>query len=169
MAEKSSSELTLEQAKEKLLDITKSVSKADLLRFAQHLTIVAEEIERKLLTENISVVATGWLVKKMKKRYFVVADHILYWFTQVQEIIPDLGNKARGSIELAFCSLCIHPDKKFCLQLLSPKCSESYILKGSDDNDTTLWYERLTKAIYDARAAKEQNRKFQVPVNAFIV
>jgi len=45
----------------------------------------------------------GWLVKKGKKRWFLLtnADGVLYWFNKEQQPLPaDFKKKANGSLQL---------------------------------------------------------------------
>eukprot|EP01125_Pyxidicula_operculata_P001355 TRINITY_DN11255_c0_g1_i1.p1 TRINITY_DN11255_c0_g1~~TRINITY_DN11255_c0_g1_i1.p1 ORF type:complete len:883 (-),score=257.20 TRINITY_DN11255_c0_g1_i1:510-3158(-) len=109
----------------------------------------------------MSVDCEGWLQKKNAKRYFILRENVLYWFTyHLQDLSGDLASKAKGSLNLENCEIKLpsEPNKKFCLEIIGPV--ENYLLKARDDADASNWLVALTKAVEGAQKRTEGMGKY---------
>jgi len=108
------------------------------------------ELDVDIVVMKSGIYHSGWLSKKGTRRYFVLKDEFLYWFSGVPTEL-DVGEfslKPRGKVALSTCSMNIHPERKWTI-ILTPGggTEEVLILKGSNDEDTTEWYDMLKRAI----------------------
>lgn len=64
--------------------------------------------------------------------------------TFLQNHRSDFSQSARGQLSLENCSLSMHPDRKYAIQLLV-STGEAYILHCSDDREARTWFNVLQK------------------------
>eukprot|EP01128_Nolandella_sp_AFSM9_P004941 TRINITY_DN232_c0_g1_i3.p1 TRINITY_DN232_c0_g1~~TRINITY_DN232_c0_g1_i3.p1 ORF type:complete len:961 (+),score=223.95 TRINITY_DN232_c0_g1_i3:2-2884(+) len=96
--------------------------------------------------DDVPTIFGGWMVKKGQKRYFVLRDLVLYWFTSEQNHRADFKSSARGSTALTDCVCSVVSDRPRTFQLQTPS-GDLYVLKCYSDNDLETWVKVLKGAV----------------------
>ena len=99
------------------------------------------------LREATSVIASGYMVKKGKRRFFVIEDDQLKWYTSSK-----LGKaEFKGCLQLATCRLSTQPSTHTVI-LDSTTAAKSYALETSSLDDYRHWLDALGQSIEQAKA-----------------
>jgi len=96
---------------------------------------------------------SGWLVKKSQKRFYLLHDGTISWFTSHKEPVGDYLKDARGSIKLNNCSVGIFPDKRMYFVLAT--ADDMYLIKARTDEEAEEWFLQISKAIRSCNRVNE--------------
>ena len=93
--------------------------------------------------EKIDLLKKGWLLKKGKRRFFVLNNDVLMWF-----VTDDSGNSVanmKGSMSLSGCSI---TSENFNFSIKT-KRGQVYQLTATSQNEVNEWVEMITAASKD--------------------
>ena len=88
----------------------------------------------------------GWMSKKGSDRWFLLRDHVLYWFTKEQPLDTDIRKEIRGSQSLENCT--VAPMQQDSFTLTSP-VGVSYLLVCRSARERDEWVRVIENAMRD--------------------
>jgi len=112
-------------------------------------TALETAIKYRFLKQEKGNKFSGWLEKKGKKRWFLLQDDGLYWFSKEQLIHSDIKKNMNGKLELLNLQISEAPESKnSSLSFsLSNNQGDQYILTAKTENEKKLWITNLQKAV----------------------
>lgn len=87
----------------------------------------------------------GWMQKKGQDRWFLLRDHVLYWFQKEQSLEGDFRKESRGSLPLENCTVSGMQQESFTIN--APTGSYLLICKSGRERDE--WIKSLEASIKD--------------------
>jgi len=106
-----------------------------------------------------SKVKGGWLEKKGKKRWFVLRDNVLYWFSKEQSPYSDFLKEAQcnGYLDLRLgCKVQQEASKPHSFTISSTISKSSYTMTARTDQEMHEWMEVIDNSIHSAINARVQ-------------
>jgi hypothetical protein len=91
---------------------------------------------------------TGWLVKKGKKRWFLLRGNVLYWFSKEVDPMADIGKGVNNYLQLAGCAVEATDSPRFSVRIAPPPGPKSkpYVLTAQDEATRARWMRSLVIA-----------------------
>jgi hypothetical protein len=91
---------------------------------------------------------TGWLVKKGKKRWFLLRGNVLYWFSKEVDPMADIGKGVNNYLQLAGCTVEATDSPRFSVRIAPPPGPKSkpYVLTAQDEATRARWMRSLVIA-----------------------
>jgi hypothetical protein len=98
----------------------------------------------------------GWMSKKGKDRWFLLRDHVLYWFVKEQPLDCDIRKEVRGSLQLEHCT--VSPMQQDSFSITSPDGS-LYLLVCRSVRERDDWLRAVEATLQELNVLMQTESK----------
>ena len=96
----------------------------------------------------------GWMSKKNKDRWFLLREHVLYWFMKEQPLDVDIRKEVRGSLSLEGCTVADMQQESFSI---SAPGGAQYLLVCQTPRERDDWVHAIGESLKSLAVLVENN------------